>query len=291
MFGRTKTQAVKDHAATSKEFALALSRDKKFRKQLLSAIGHGAKAKRRAAKRVGFLAAATRLANDKQLRRELERMTKNLQQAWSRVERKQKRSHKLRNTMLVLAGGAAATAGAVKFKDRLTRLDGTGNGTGTGASTIDESIEVEVPVSTAYNQWTQFEEFPLFMEGVDDVQQRDDTRLHWVATIGGRTAEWDAKILEQHPDRQISWISEDGKKTRGTVSFEPIGEGKTLIRLSMSYQAEGAIEQIGSAAGLDAARVRGDLKRFKDLIESRGTESGEWRGEIDAGKTESKTEA
>src|ERR1700745_294415 len=111
MFGRTKTKAVKDHATTSKDFALALSRDKKFRKQLLSAIGHGAKAKRRAAKRVGFLAAATRLPNDKQLRRELETMKKNLEQAWGRVEKKQKHGHKLRNTMLLLGGGAAA-AGA-----------------------------------------------------------------------------------------------------------------------------------------------------------------------------------
>jgi uncharacterized membrane protein len=282
MFGRTKTQAVKDRATSSKDFALALSRDRKFRKQLLSAIGHGAKAKRRAAKRVGFLAAATRLVNDKQLRKELDTMTKNLQQAWNRVERKQKRSHKLRNTMLVLGGGAAAAGAALKLR-------GNASANGTAISTIDESIEVEVPLSTAYNQWTQFEEFPLFMEGVDDVRQRDDTRLHWVATIGGRTAEWDAKILEQHPDTQISWISEDGKKTRGTVSFEPLGESKTLIRLSMSYQAKGPIEQLGSAAGLDAQRVRGDLKRFKDLIESRGTESGEWRGEIEAGKAERKT--
>jgi uncharacterized membrane protein len=281
MFGRTKTQAVKEHAASSKDFALALSRDRKFRKQLLEAIGHGAKAKRRASKRVGFLAAATRLANDKQLRRELETMNKNLQQAWNRIERKQKRSHKLRNTMLVLGGGAAAAGAALKLR-------GKQSANGTGISTIDESIEVAVPVKTAYNQWTQFEEFPLFMEGVDDVRQRDDTRLHWVATIGGHTAEWDAKILEQHPDTQISWISEDGKKTRGTVSFEPVGESKTLIRLSMSYQAEGPIEQLGSAAGLDAQRIRGDLKRFKDLIESRGTESGEWRGEIDAGKAERK---
>ena len=280
MFERTKTQAVKEHAASSKDFALALSRDRKFRKQLLSAIGHGAKAKRRAAKRVGFLAAATRLVNDKQLRKELDTMTKNLQQAWNRVERKQKRSHKLRNTMFVLGGGAAAAGAALKLRGN--------HGHASGISTIDESIEVGVPVSTAYNQWTQFEEFPLFMEGVDDVRQGDDTRLHWVATIGGHTAEWDAKILEQHPDMQISWISEDGKKTRGTVSFEPLGESKTLIRLSMSYQAIGPIEQLGSAAGLDAQRVRGDLKRFKDLIESRGTESGEWRGEIDAGKAERK---
>jgi uncharacterized membrane protein len=287
MFGRSKTQAMKDHAATSKDVALALSRDKKFRKQLTSAIGHGAKAKRRASSRVGLTAAAVRLATDEQLRNELQTMARDLQNAWSRVEDKQRRSHKLRNMVLVLGGGAAATAGAMKLRDRLT---GSHSSNGSlSASTIDESIEVGVPVKTAYNQWTQFEEFPLFMEGIDDVQQRDDTRLHWVATIGGRTAEWDAKILEQHPDKQISWISEDGKKTRGTVSFESLGESTTLIRLSMSYKAEGPIEQLGSAAGLDRKRIRGDLDRFKSLIESRGTESGEWRGEIEAGKTESTT--
>jgi uncharacterized membrane protein len=155
---------------------------------------------------------------------------------------------------------------------------------GTTPRTIEESIEVNVPVSTAYNQWTQFEDFPLFMEGVDHVQQLDDTRLHWVATIGGKTAEWDAKILEQHPDKQISWISEDGKKTRGTVTFEPIGDNKTRIRLSMSYRAEGPAEMLGSAAGLDALRIRGDLERFKEFIESRATESGAWRGEVSAAK-------
>jgi len=285
MFGRSKKQAAMDHAATTKDFAVALARDKKFRKQVASALGHGAKAKRRARSRVGMTAAATRLATDRQLRSELQRMASDLQSAWTRVEAK-KQSHKLRNTVLVLAGGAAATAGAVKFKDRLTRLDGTGNGTGMGASTIDESIEVEVPVSTAYNQWTQFEEFPLFMEGVDDVRQLDDTRLHWVATIGGRTAEWDAKILEQHPDRQISWISEDGKKTRGTVTFEPIGESRTRVHLSMGYQAEGFREAIGAAAGLDTRRVQGDLERFKKLIEERGSETGGWRGEVSAGTTD-----
>jgi uncharacterized membrane protein len=138
----------------------------------------------------------------------------------------------------------------------------------------------------AYNQWTQFEDFPLFMEGVDHVQQLADERLHWVATIAGRTAEWDAKILEQHPDRQISWISEDGKNTRGTVSFEASGPSKTLIRLSMSYQPDGPAEAIGSAAGLDKRRVRGDLERFKEMIESRGAESGAWRGEVSAGSKE-----
>jgi uncharacterized membrane protein len=117
------------------------------------------------------------------------------------------------------------------------------------------------------------------------VQQLDATRLHWVATIAGNRAEWDAKILEQHPNRQISWISEDGKKTRGTVTFEPLGPSRTLIRLSMSYQAEGAREAIGSAAGLDSRRVERDLESFKELLEARGTETGAWEGEISAGTT------
>src|SRR4029078_1062719 len=102
--------------------------------------------------------------------------------------------------------------------------------------TVSASLEVHVPVSTAYNQWTQFEDFPLFMEGVDHVQQLDDTRLHWAATVAGKTNEGNANIRAHHADKQISWISEDGKKTRGTVSFEKIGDDKTLVRLSMSYQ-------------------------------------------------------
>src|SRR5207247_8466092 len=142
--------------------------------------------------------------------------------------------------VLAGAGGAALVAtGARRW------LSGR---VGTTPRTIDESIEVSVPVSTAYNQWTQFEDFPLFMEGVDHVQQLNDTLLHWAATVSGKTNQWNAKILEQHPDRQISWISEDGKKTRGTVSFEPLGEKKARVRLSMSYQAD-PFEAVGSAAG------------------------------------------
>jgi uncharacterized membrane protein len=282
MFRRSRTTVLKDNAISGKELALALSRDKKFRKQLAQAVGHGVRARRRAASRLGMTAAATRIATDKELRRELQTMTKNLQAAWGRAERK--RSHKLRNTTIVLAAGGAV-AGIYSLRKRAPRLPGS-QAAKAGINTIDESIEVEVPVTTAYNQWTQFEEFPLFMEGVDHVEQRDDTSLHWVATIGGHTAEWDAKILEQHPDRQISWISEDGRKTRGTVSFEPVGDNRTLIRLSMSYQAEGPLEQAGSAAGLDSKRVRADLERFKQLIESRGEESGAWRGEVSAGRTD-----
>jgi uncharacterized membrane protein len=273
---RSKKDVLMDNAVSGKELAVALARDKKFRRDLAQAVAHGIRARRRAAAQLGMTAAATRLVYDKELRRELQTMTKNLQAALGRAE---KPSHKLRNTMIIVVGGTAT--GLVAWRKRSSR-----SAKDSGINTIDESIEVEVPVSTAYNQWTQFEDFPLFMEGVDHVEQRGDTRLHWVATIGGHTAEWDAKIVEQHPDSQISWVSEDGRRTRGTVSFEPIGDNRTLIRLSMSYQAESPLEQAGSAAGLDSKRVRGDLGRFKVLIEGRGEESGAWRGEVSAGRTE-----
>src|SRR3954454_4870625 len=212
-------------------------------------------------------------------------MVNSLDKAWGRVEKK--RSHKLRNLLILLGiGGAAAAATPPEVRNKVTGAVPSNVFGGTSPRTIDASIEVGVPVSTAYNQWTQFEDFPLFMEGVDHVQQLDDTRLHWVATVAGKKNEWDAKILSQHPDRQISWISEDGKKTRGTVSFESRGENKTLVRLSMSYQAD-PLDAVGSAAGLDSRRIRGDLERFKELVESRGEESGAWRGEIEAGQKKS----
>jgi uncharacterized membrane protein len=138
-------------------------------------------------------------------------------------------------------------------------------------------------VSTAYNQWTQFEEFPTFMDGVEQVRQLDDTLLHWAVNVAGKRAEWDAKILEQEPDRRISWESVDGKQTRGTVTFEEAGPSRSRIRLTMRYSAEGLAEVAGSALGLDRRRVRGDLERFQQLIESRGSESGAWRGQIEDG--------
>jgi uncharacterized membrane protein len=285
MFGRSKTQAVKDNAASGTELAVSLAQDKRFRKQLLSAVGHGVVARDRAARRIGLLAVTQRLTADKELRDELRQMTDSLQKAWTRVEKK--RTNGLRKVLFVTGVGAGVTVAAVpQVRNWVMGRLSVSVGSGTTPRTITESIEVDVPVATAYNQWTQFEDFPLFMEGVDHVQQLDDTRLHWVTTVAGKTAEWDAKILEQHPDKQISWMSEDGKKTRGTVTFEPLGESRTLIRLSMSYQAEGLTEALGSAAGLDQRRVRGDLERFKELIESRGAESGAWRGEVTAGTTD-----
>ena len=278
MFGQSKTDTVKDRAAAASELAAALARDKRFRKQMIGAVQHGSRARRRAKKQIGVVAIAARLATDAELRAEVQQMTRDLQAALSRFQARRPKSHRLRNILLVAGIGGAA---AVAFRKRGASTASFGGGA--SSHTIESSIEVAVPVSTAYNQWTQFEDFPLFMEGVDHVQQLDDTRLHWAVTIGGRSVEWDAKILEQHPDEQISWISEDGKKTRGTVTFEKLDESRTLVRLSMSYQAEGPVEKAGSALALDARRIRGDLERFKDLIESRGRESGAWRGEVEQG--------
>jgi uncharacterized membrane protein len=150
--------------------------------------------------------------------------------------------------------------------------------------TIRESIEVGVPVSTAYNQWTQFEEFPRFMEGVETVKQTDDTHLRWVAEISGERREWQAEIVEQVPDQKIAWRAVDGNGPNGVVTFEPLGEDKTMVIVEMSYEPEGLKEQLGAKIGLDSRQVKQDLERFKQLIESRGVESGAWRGEVKAGE-------
>jgi uncharacterized membrane protein len=151
-------------------------------------------------------------------------------------------------------------------------------------ATVKESIEVDVPVSTAYNQWTQFEEFPKFMEGVESVKQIDDARLRWVAEVGGKRREWKAEIVDQVPDQKIAWRATDGNGPNGIVEFEPLGQDKTLITVEMAYEAEGLTEQLGSAVGIDSRQVKSDLERFKQLIESRGVESGAWRGEVRAGE-------
>jgi uncharacterized membrane protein len=273
MWERSRAAEVKDSAAGATRRASDVASDRKLRKKLSEAVVHA----RRAQQRAG------RVANDKRLRAELREMARDLQAAWARVEKK-RTSHRLRNSLL--AGGAAAGAAAAIPQTRRwigERLGGMPLGERSGRRTIEASIEVDVPVSTAYNQWTQFEQFPDFMDGVEQVRQLDDTRLHWVASIGGRRAEWDAKILEQHPDERISWISEDGRETRGTVSFQSLGPARTLVRLAMSYETEGAREAMGSAAGLDSRRIRSDLENFKQLLEAHGSESGAWRGEISGG--------
>ena len=141
-------------------------------------------------------------------------------------------------------------------------------------SVIEKTIELNVPVRTAYNQWTQFEEFPRFMEGVEQVRQIDDKHLHWKASIGGKQEEWDAEITEQIPDQRIAWKSQRGAKNNGMLTFSSIANNKSKINLRLEYEPQGAIEKTGDAVGVVSQRVEGDLKRFKEFIESRGQETG-----------------
>ena len=151
--------------------------------------------------------------------------------------------------------------------------------------TIRESIEVNVPVQTAYNQWTQFEEFPQFMDGVESVKQLDDTHLLWNAEIGGERREWRAEIVEQEPDKRIAWRAENDNGPNGVVEFEQLGGDKTLVNVEMAYEPQGLKEQLGSKVGIDSRQVKADVERFKSLIESRGAESGAWRGEVHSGES------
>ncbi|MDI3463837.1 MAG: hypothetical protein OJF50_002658 [Nitrospira sp.] len=136
-------------------------------------------------------------------------------------------------------------------------------------SVIEKTIEINVPVKTAYNQWTQFEEFPRFMEGVEQVRQVDDKHLHWKASIGGKQKEWDAVITEQIPDQRIAWMSQGGTKNGGMVIFSRVSENKSKLNLRLEYEPEGAVEKTGDTIGVVSGRVEGDLQRFKDFIESR----------------------
>lgn len=146
---------------------------------------------------------------------------------------------------------------------------------------VEKSVVVDVPVSVAYGQWTQFEEFPRFMGGVTSVEQVTDTRLHWVAEIFGVKREWDAQILEQVADQKIAWAATEGATNAGAVRFEPAGAGATHVHLTLEYEPEGLVEKAGDALSIVEKQAEGDLERFKAFIEERGTATGTWRGEVD----------
>jgi carbon monoxide dehydrogenase subunit G len=148
------------------------------------------------------------------------------------------------------------------------------------ATQVEKTIEVEVPVHTAYNQWTQFEDFPQFMGGVDRVEQVGDALTHWVAQIGGVRREWDAAILEQVPDRKVAWAATSGATNAGAVYFESLGPTRTLVRLNLEYEPEGLVETVGDFLNVVQRQAQADLERFKQFIESRGTPTGGWRGAV-----------
>jgi uncharacterized membrane protein len=153
--------------------------------------------------------------------------------------------------------------------------------------TIEDTIEVQVPVQQAYNQWTQFEDFPKFMEGIESVQQLDETHVRWIAEIRGESREWTTEITEQEPDKKVAWKTIDGEvKNDGVVTFEQIAGGQTRVNVLMDVEGESAAENVaGDLLGVVKNQVRGDLERFKQLIESRGEETGAWRGEVRDGET------
>jgi uncharacterized membrane protein len=147
-------------------------------------------------------------------------------------------------------------------------------------ATVEKSVEVHVPVSTAYNQWTQFEAFPRFMEGVEEVRQLDDRRLHWKAKVAGKEKEWDAEITEQVPDQRIAWHSVGGSHNAGAVTFHRIDDNTTKVMLQLEAEPESLVEKVGDAVGMLDRQVKKDLDHFREFIESRGRETGAWRGEV-----------
>ncbi|MDB5797349.1 MAG: cyclase [Paucimonas sp.] len=176
--------------------------------------------------------------------------------------------------------GRIATVAALAVGGAMLSKKMKNRGNAQGMSSVADTIEVDVPVSTAYNQWTQFEEFPKFMHSVQEVRQLDDTHLHWKATVAGKQKEWDAEITHQVPDRRIAWRSTSGTPNGGSVTFEPIGEGRTRIRLEMQYTPEDFLEQAGDAMGAVKMELHQNLTRFKEMLEQRGHETGAWRGSV-----------
>jgi uncharacterized membrane protein len=175
----------------------------------------------------------------------------------------------------VLAGLAGLVGGGLALSSYMRSSAGEN-----GMSSVEESIELDVPVSTAYNQWTQFEDFPKFMATVQQVNQVDDTHLHWRAIVAGKVKEWDAEITEQTPDKRIAWRSTSGPQNAGVVTFHKVGENRTRVMLQMDYTPETVGEKVADAVGGVKLTAKGNLKKFKQLVESRGVETGAWRGTV-----------
>ena len=170
---------------------------------------------------------------------------------------------------------AALAVGGALLSKQMKKNKGSGMD-----SSIIETIEVNVPVRTAYNQWTQFEDFPQFMASVHEIRQLDDKHLHWKANVAGEDKEWDVEITEQIPDKRIAWRSTSGVPNGGVVTFHKISDNLTRVALQMDYQPEGPLEKLGDAFGAVRMETRGNLQKFKDMLEKRGRETGGWRGSI-----------
>jgi len=273
MFGRKRrsrldetVEVVQPYAETAREVAA----DEEARRRGVAALASLLLLRRRLLASMGLAGLAWRLANDPQLRAQVNQFADDLAEFKGRAERARARRRRRRVLAALVGTGAATGAAAAYARNR-------------GPVSVEESVEIDVPVETAYNQWTQFEEFPRFMKGIDEVRQLDDTHLHWVVSSGGRRREWDAEISEQRPDERIAWHATSGKRNAGVVTFHRIGDERSKVMVQLDFEPEGLRESLGSMVGLDRRRIRGDLERFSELVELRGGESGAWRGTVEEG--------
>ena len=274
MFGRKRrgrmqaaAQTVQPYAETARDVV----GDDEARRRGIAALASLLLLRRRLLAATGLAGLAWRLANDSQVRAQMNQIAEDLTQFKTRAERARARRRRRRVLTGIVGSGAAAGAAVAYARSR-------------GPVSIEESVEVHVPVETVYNQWTQFEDFPRFMEGIDEVRQLDDTHLHWVASSGGGRREWNAEISEQRPDERVAWHATSGKRNAGVVTFHRLGDERSKVMVQLDFEPEGFRETAGSMLGLDRRRIKGDLERFADLMEEGSVEGGAWRGTVEQGE-------
>lgn len=273
MFGRKRRGRVEQAVETVQpyaEIAREVAGDEEVARRGAGALASLFLLRRRLLASMGLAGLAWRIANDAHLRGELNRLADDFVALKGREERARVRRRRRRMLAGLAGSGAAAGAAVVYARAR-------------GPARVKEAIEVAVPVTTAYNQWTQFEEFPSFMDGIEQVRQVDDTHLHWVASVGGRQRQWDAVISEQRPDERVAWHATSGKRNAGVVTFHRLADDRSKVMVQLDFEPDGLRETVGTILGLDRRRIKGDLERFSHLLERRGAESGAWRGTVERG--------
>jgi uncharacterized membrane protein len=273
MFGRRRRSRIDEAVETVQPYAdtaREVLADEEARRRGISALTSLLLLRRRLLAATGLAGLTWRVANDAQLRAQVGKIAEDLADFKTRAERAKARRRR-RRILVGLIGSGAATGAALAYAR--TR----------GPVSVEESVDVDASVETVYNQWTQFEEFPRFMDGIDEVRQLDDTHLHWVASAGGRRREWDAEISEQRPDERVAWHATSGKRNDGVVTFHRLADERSKVMVQLDYEPEGLRESAGSLIGLDRRRIKRDLEHFSELVEGRGVDSGAWRGTVEHG--------
>jgi uncharacterized membrane protein len=273
MLGRKRRRRIDEAVKTVQPYvqtAREVVADEEAPRRGIAALASLLLFRRRLLASMGVAGLAWRVASDAQLRAQLSQLADDIAEFKGRAERARARRRR-RRILVGLVGSGAATGAAIAYARTRDPVR------------VEESVEMNIPVETAYNEWTQFEEFPRFMEGIEEVRQLDDTHVHWVASSGGRRREWDAEITEQRPNERVAWHATSGKRNAGVVTFHRLGDERSKMMVQLDFEPEGFRDTAGSILGLDRRRIRGDLERFSELVEGRGVESGAWRGTVEQG--------